>query len=174
MPLLKEILATDTGYTAWATRQLLQVCSALTQEEIERDLRASNGSVLKTFRHIYYAERVWLQRLETDTLPPVEEVGDQRLFRDPDPEPSFRELEQKWPRVWEGYRRWLEVADESLLEGELSTLMPDGGEFRLTRGEIVVHAVNHSTLHRGQLIGLLRALGVKPPNTDAFSYYLAR
>ena len=33
------------------------------------------------------------------------------------------------------------------------------------------HVVNHSTYHRGQIITMLRQLGVKPPGTDLIMFY---
>ena len=174
MSQLKMILLEDIGYTAWANRELLGVCMELTHEQIERDLGASHGSLLKTFRHIYYSERVWLQRLVANALPPLVEVGDQRLFGDAAPEPALEELVQRWPGVWLGLREWIEQVRDETLAGKMSTLVPNRSAFQLTRWEIVVHAVNHSTLHRGQIVSMLRALGVRPPNTDMFSYYMAR
>jgi uncharacterized damage-inducible protein DinB len=35
----------------------------------------------------------------------------------------------------------------------------------------VVHVVNHATLHRGQVVGMLRQLGIRPPATDLVFYY---
>jgi uncharacterized damage-inducible protein DinB len=35
----------------------------------------------------------------------------------------------------------------------------------------VVHVVNHATLHRGQIVGMLRQLTMKPPATDILFYY---
>jgi uncharacterized damage-inducible protein DinB len=34
-----------------------------------------------------------------------------------------------------------------------------------------MHVVNHATLHRGQIVGMLRQLGVTPPATDIVFYY---
>jgi uncharacterized damage-inducible protein DinB len=34
-----------------------------------------------------------------------------------------------------------------------------------------MHVVNHGTLHRGQIVGMLRQLGVKAPATDIVFYY---
>jgi uncharacterized damage-inducible protein DinB len=34
-----------------------------------------------------------------------------------------------------------------------------------------MHVVNHATLHRGQIVGVLREFGVKPPTTDIVFYY---
>lgn len=69
MTVTKQLLLTDLDYSAWATQLLLDACSALTAEEMERDLGASHGGVIRTLRHIYYAERVWVKRLRADSLP---------------------------------------------------------------------------------------------------------
>jgi uncharacterized damage-inducible protein DinB len=69
-------------------------------------------------------------------------------------------------------REWLEKLREDGLDGTLSSRIADGTKFRASRWEIVMHPVNHSTLHRGQVVGMLRALGKQPPNTDLFSFYM--
>ena len=45
------------------------------------------------------------------------------------------------------------------------------GNAGLPAWQIVMHVVNHGTLHRGQIVGMLRQLGVKPPATDIVFYY---
>src|SRR5215475_995175 len=45
------------------------------------------------------------------------------------------------------------------------------GDAGLPAWQIVMHVVNHGTLHRGQIVGMLRQLGVKPPATDIVFYY---
>jgi len=171
---LRQMLLDDIGYTAWANQTLLAVCSRLTPDVLGRDLGASHQGLLNTLRHIYYAERAWLRRLLADALPPLVEIGDQRLFADAAPEPILEELAQRWPEVWQGMCEWLNQSQDDLLTGRMRTVLPGGGEFLLSRAEIIMHAVNHSTLHRGQIVSMLRALGVKPPNTDMFSYYMVR
>ena len=32
------------------------------------------------------------------------------------------------------------------------------------------HVVNHATLHRGQIVGMIRQLGIEPPSTDLLFY----
>jgi uncharacterized damage-inducible protein DinB len=34
------------------------------------------------------------------------------------------------------------------------------------------HVVNHSTLHRGQVVGMIRQLGMVPPSTDLLFYVM--
>ena len=35
------------------------------------------------------------------------------------------------------------------------------------------HVVNHATMHRGQIVGMIRQLGIDPPATDLL-FYLRR
>ena len=166
MSQLKELLLAHTGYSAWATRRVLDPCGSLTPEQLCKGLAASHSSILQTFSHIYDAERVWLQRLvETDNevLPPG-----------PSPEYAFEFMVRSWPEQWEGYRRWIDAASEADLTLELLTVLPDGGLFRVPRWQILLHAINHSTFHRGQIITMLRNFDVPPPNTDLTAYYATR
>ena len=172
MTTAKEMLLMDLDYSAWANRVLLEACSPLTTEELGRDLGASHRSLIETLRHIYYTERVWMRRLRENAMPPMHEVGDQKLFCDPPPEPGIAELKRDWPEVWRAGHDWLESLTETDLDATLRSRLPDGSEFRVSRWKIVMHAVNHSTLHRGQVVAMLRMLGKQPPNTDLFSYYM--
>jgi uncharacterized damage-inducible protein DinB len=47
----------------------------------------------------------------------------------------------------------------------------DGKPFETPVWQIVLHVVNHATLHRGQAMALLRQLGMKPPPTDLIFFY---
>jgi uncharacterized damage-inducible protein DinB len=47
----------------------------------------------------------------------------------------------------------------------------DGTPFESPVWQIVSHVVNHATLHRGQVVAMLRQLGAKPPATDLIFYY---
>jgi uncharacterized damage-inducible protein DinB len=166
---LKQAVRTEIHYSAWANRLVPDACAALTEEEFERDLGASHGSIGATLRHMYYAERVWLVRLRANVLPPLIEIGKQKLA-DPPPEPGLDALRAKWPEISGGFKEWIEALDD--LDYELRFRMPDGTEFSLSRWKIVLHMANHSTLHRGQVTNMLRQMGRKPPQTDLFSFYL--
>jgi uncharacterized damage-inducible protein DinB len=162
----KEVLLTDVLYSAWANQRVLETCSTLPAAELEQDLKISHTSILGTFRHIHDGERVWL-----DCLRSSPEVGPWVLPQDEPPEPSFDELRQNWPELWEGYQRLLEDLSDDDLGVELVIRLPNGIEPRLPRWKILRHVLNHSTLHRGQLIGMIRILGHQPPQTDVLTYY---
>jgi uncharacterized damage-inducible protein DinB len=162
MSQLRELLLAHIGYSAWATRRVLGACSALTVEQLDEEMGASHSSILRTLRHIHDGERVWLRRLI--------EVNNDRLPRGSAPEHSFEFLVQAWPELWDGYRGWLEGAYDDDLTLEVSTVLPDDAVFRVPRWQIVLHVVNHSSFHRGQIITMLRGFGVHPPNTDLTAY----
>lgn len=161
---LNKILAAQTGYSAWANGRVLRACLALSSGQLDFGHGASHSSILGTLRHVYDGDRVWLERLQTD--------GEWRLPQGPAPEYSFGFLVEDWPRLWNGYRDWIEAASDDDLGSEFATLLPGDVTLRGPRWQIAFHVVNHSTLHSGQIITMLRALGAVPPNLDLMSYYL--
>ena len=167
LPSMKQLLCSHAGYVAWANDRILAACSALSTEELERDLSTSHVNMIGVLRHMYYAERVWQKRLRENVMPPLVEVGDQRLFRDASPEPDLAALRDRWPAVWHGLRDYCETITDDELAGDLC-----GVDCRMARWKVLMHLVNHATIHRGQVVGLLRQLGKRPPNTDIFGYYL--
>src|SRR5262249_41901163 len=72
--MMKHLLQTELDYTIWANQTLLQASSALTVEEIGRNLGASHGSVIRTLRHIYDAESLWTHNLIAHSIPSVAEI----------------------------------------------------------------------------------------------------
>lgn len=51
----------------------------------------------------------------------------------------------------------------------------DGTEDRRQRAEMLLHCLQHSTYHRGQLVTMGRALGIiNPPKTDYIAYVRLR
>ena len=166
--LAKPMLLNDVRRSAWGNGNLLDACAALTAEELERDLRISHNSILATLGHIYDAERVWLNCLRTTA-----DLGTWRLPQGPAPELSLDALRQKWPELWNGFDRWLEELPENSLTVELMLQLPGGIERGFPRWKILRHVLDHSTLHRGQIVGMIRMLGHTPPPNSPMDYYLA-
>jgi uncharacterized damage-inducible protein DinB len=140
------------AYNRWANTRVLEAAAALDAEERERDLRASFCSLAGTLIHMLWGEHSWLGFWQegADMPPPG-----------PEDYPDFASLRSAWSdheEVYEAYLRGLTQAD---LDGPrtLNTVT-----YRL--GELVQHALNHSTFHRGQVVLLLRQLGHVPPSTD--------
>jgi uncharacterized damage-inducible protein DinB len=156
----KATLLLHLDYSLWATSKLLDAASRLSSAELTRDLQVSHSSVLITLQHIYYADRTWLARLE----------GRQIDFADPAPGPTLEQLKEHWPPVLAGLKAYVEA--EADLDRQLTSRRLNGDTFTIARWKILLHVVNHATLHRGQVMAMLRQLGHVPPATDLFYFYL--
>lgn len=162
MTTLKGTVQIDSQYSAWATRRLLEACASLSADEIRRDLAVSHGNVLNTFHHIYVSERFWIECLLADRIPPLQEIVNA-------PTPAgleFDELVQSWPVIWEKIDRWLQKETDETLSQTMLFRLSSESRLDLPRWQIIRHFVNHATLHRGQIVGMLRAMGRKPPCVD--------
>ena len=144
----KEVFFNNVRHSKRANQQLLAGCSAISAGELERDLHISHNSILGTLNHIYDGERVWLLCLGTWRLP-----------QDPASQLALDALRQKWPEISNGFCRWLEGLAENSLVVELLLQLPGGTERRFPRWKILRHVLEHSALHRGQAVGMIRMLG---------------
>jgi uncharacterized damage-inducible protein DinB len=154
-------LRTHIRYSGWASRRLLEAALELDQEQLYRDMGASHKSLVDTLAHIHFADRIWFSRVVD---PAVQTSAPADLL-------PHQSLEREWPAM---QRRWEEWAD-SLTDADLPRVVHykamNGDPYETPVWQIVLHVVNHATLHRGQAMALLRQLGVAPPPTDLIFYY---
>jgi len=143
-------------YSAWASRRVLDAVIALPEEQRGRDLGSSHKGLLGTLDHILFGDRVWIARI-LDT--PIEASG----------EP----IELEWPAVQKRWSDWASSVTDDDLARAVSYKDSRGATHQSAAVEIVMHVVNHATLHRGQVMSMLRQLGIAPPQTDLITFYRA-
>lgn len=154
----RNALAAHLRYSAWASKKLLDFAAGVPAEHVTRQIDNSHGGILKTFQHIYYADRIWLSRMEARPA----------AFADPDPGPSLTDLNANWWPLLARFSQW--ASQQPPHQGDASAIV----EYKTLKGEtyakpinqIVLHVVNHGTYHRGQIAAMLRQLGHIPPFTD--------
>jgi uncharacterized damage-inducible protein DinB len=167
MSFAKSLCLDDVRYSAWANDRMLERCSTLAADEVKRDLGNSHVCILDTLAHIYDGERVWLDCLRTSP-----ESGPWRLPQGPSSSYSLDELRRCWPEIWSGYFQVLEETSETDLGVEIVAQLSGEVKPSLPRWKILKHVLDHSTFHRGQLVGMIRALGHLPPAINRMDYYL--
>jgi uncharacterized damage-inducible protein DinB len=150
-------MAAHLRYSAWATKRLLDFAAAVPSEHVAQEIANSHGGILKTFQHIYYADRVWLSRMQ----------GAPTAFADPEPGPSLAELNERWFPILKRFEAWAAVQDPGRIVDYKNL---KGDAFSRSVQQIVLHVVNHGTYHRGQIAAMLRQLGHVPPYTDLIYY----
>ena len=168
----KDVILIQILYTEWANRRLLEACEKLKSEEFHRDLGGAFSSIAETMRHILYAERSWTRRLVLSALPLFDWLGDPRSDPGPRLEATMEVFMRHWPPVWDSARVWIGGLSDADLNFELSATRADGTDFLISRWRIALHMVNHSTLHRGQVMNMLRTLGQPVPSTDLSTYFI--
>jgi uncharacterized damage-inducible protein DinB len=174
MPFSKRALQLDIGYTAWANQRMLAAAAALSSEDLTRDLKNSHHSILGTLRHIYDGERFWTERLIANSLPPMRTIGRPDPPPDLPPNAEFAAMQRDWPIVSSDLVEWFAPLSADDLAATIPCEMPNGSVRNFPRWQLLRHLVNHSTLHRGQVIGMVRSLGIQPPNVDLLSYYMSQ
>lgn len=165
---LQEVVQLDLQYSAWATRELLQACAGLSLADRNRDLGISHGSILGTIYHFHVSERFWANCLAACKIPPLHEIAADH----PPAEIYLEDLERECKKVSRVFEDWFQATTEDELSQPLSCRISPTIDYPYVRWQLIRHVVNHSSIHRGQAIGIIRALGHKPPNIDVMTYLL--
>lgn len=154
-PDLRRMIA----YLDWANDVTLEATAELPESVLTADVGASFKSVLGTLRHMEWAERLWLERWTRGADP-------ERYS----PPRELRGLTASWGALATERRAWLETLPDDAAEKEIAYAHPVDGPQRTVLGDVVQHAVDHATFHRGQVIGMVRQAGVAPPATSLRRY----
>ena len=152
-------------YTDYANALALDAAEKLTDEQLRHDFKISHRSILGTLAHMAGAEWVWLSRWQ-GTSP--SEIWNDKTFAD------LSALRARWTEIEAGRRGMLEGLTMDALHAELSYRKIKGEPFTLPLVAQMQHVVNHATLHRGQVVGMIRQLGIAPPAVDLLYYLLAQ
>ena len=156
-----EVLRSHLGYTAWASRMLVDAAAGLSGEELTRDFGTADKSVLATLVHIFAADRVWLTRLNGEPAHAFVTDADYQLAV----------LQNDWPALHTRWKRWASELTWEAARADVSYTDMSGNAWRQPVGQLVLHMVNHGTHHRGQVAGFLRTMGHAPPKLDLVHYY---
>jgi uncharacterized damage-inducible protein DinB len=159
-----EILKQHLDYTEWASRRLLEAAAPLSHEELTRDFRTSDRSVIDTLAHVFAGDRMWLSRVR----------GAPRAVFIEDSDRSLEALGERWPEVHSGWRGLMAGETDESVRRLVGYRDLKGNAWETPLWQIVLHMVNHGTHHRGQVSGFLRAMGHTPPPLDLIAYYRIR
>ncbi len=162
MPVDASTLRMHLDYSGWASARLMEAARPLNAEELSRDMHTSHESLLSTLAHIFGADRIWLDRihglLRTAGFDPGETV-------------TLEWLAREWPAL---HTRWADWA-AGLTDADVRGVFPyrdlKGNPYESPIWQVVLHVVNHASVHRGQVVTMLRQLGHVPPSTDLIAYY---
>jgi len=160
-----ETLQLLTDYTRWADARMFESLSKLTPEQWTRDLASSFRSMRDTVVHLVGAQEIWLRRWK-GTSP--------KALLDPAGFPTSGAIKTRWENLARERAEFLAAQTGETLSRTLTYQNLKGETLSWPLGRLMLHVVNHSTYHRGQVTTLLRQLGAQPAVTDLVYYFSER
>jgi len=158
MDLLDRLL----GHDRWSTRQLLDICATLPDDQLDKDFDIGHRTLRATLNHIVRNMEGWSMLMQ-------------------ETEPSFgsdssivglsRRLDQAADRLAAVSRS---VADRNAWDDKWLDVLEKPPQEK-SYGTAIAHILTHSMHHRAQVLYMLRLSGVKNlPEGDVFSWENAR
>lgn len=155
---MKELLQQFSEYHIWANNLLLQSILLLPQEKHIAEVQSSFSSLQKTIVHQWDAESIWWQRMKLEEQ--IVRPGDGFTGTLKEAAAALKKQSLQW-------NKWLQAAQEYQLQHEFIYRNTKREQFKQPVYQVLHHIFNHGTYHRGQLVTMLRQLGVdKIPPTD--------
>ena len=155
---MKELLKQYATYNIWATKRILDIILVMPEEKQMAELPSSFTSLFKTVLHMLDAESIWWQRMKMNeriNIPSENLNGTMKEVAD-------GLLQQS--KLWE---EWVSNASDLSLDHVFQYYNTKKEHFKMPVYQMLHHVFNHATYHRGQLVNMLRQLGVeKIPQTD--------
>jgi uncharacterized damage-inducible protein DinB len=157
------------SYTEWANNLAMEAAGKLSDDNLRRDVGISHKSIFGTLLHMAGAEWIWLERWQGRS-PRKDKAWSQWA---PSSCADLATLKERWNNIIAGRTKYLSELDVSRLACELPFKLLSGDPSSMRLVDQMQHVVNHATMHRGQVVGMIRQLGVDPPSTDLL-FYLRR
>lgn len=160
---MKELLVQNARYNVWANKLITDVLLKLTDEQLDQEIVSSFPSIRQTAYHSWGAEDIWLQRLALAERP----VWTPHSFTG-----TFAEACAAWQKASAELLQFTEKQyDDKALQHEVLYYDLKKMPQKTPVYQILQHVFNHATYHRGQLVTMMRQVGVTEiPQTDFIAF----
>lgn len=160
---MKETLSQLAHYNIWANKRIIDILIKLDDDVLDKELKSSFSSLRSTVYHVWSAEFIWLQRLQLTEQP----VWVASEFKG-----SFADACADWQKVSTVLAEFVDKQyNDKGLQHVLQYYNRAKHSFKKPVYTVLLHIFNHATYHRGQLVTMLRELGVtKIPATDLIEF----
>ena len=154
MNLLDRLLAHD----AWTTGQILDICSALKDEQLDHEFDIGHRTIRKTLQHLIHNMETWSAlMLNHDTESKTDTTISGMQKRLSIAAENLRQISDRVAKSNAWNEKWIDHLDDPPQEKSYGTA--------------IAHVITHSMHHRAQLLYMLRRTGVQDlPEGDIFSW----
>lgn len=147
-----------TRYNAWSNKLMFDAVAALPAGEAVRERKSLFKNMLHTLNHNYVIDAIWQAHLE----------GREHGFtaRNTPGHPPFAELWTQQQAIDRWYIAWGEALTDATLGEKVNFALIGGTPGSMTRYEILLHVVNHTSYHRGFVCDMFFEIPARPPTMD--------
>ena len=149
-------------YNAWANRVMFDALAALPPGEAEKPRATLFRNMVHSMNHNYVIDRIFQAHLEGRSH--------EYAARNTQDHPPLAELRRAQEDVDAWYVDWAGTIAEPALDETVRFQFVGGGEGAMTRGQMLLHVVNHTSYHRGFVADLFFQVPARPPVTDLTVY----
>jgi uncharacterized damage-inducible protein DinB len=147
-----------TRYNAWANRVFFDAVSALPEGAATQPRQTLFKNIVHTLNHNYVIDSIFKAHLE----------GRPHGYtaRNTTDTPALETLRSDQQALDQWYVTWSDAITDAALDEKVSFTFVGGGAGVMTRGQILLHLINHTSYHRGFAGDLFYQVPAKPPTTD--------
>jgi len=151
-----------TRYNAWANKLIFDAVAALPEGEATRPRVSLFRNMVHMLNHNYVIDRMFQAHLE----------GRPHGYtaRNTPEHPPLGELWRAQQDIDAWYIAWSDALTPAAIDERITFGYVGGGEGTMSRGEILLHIVNHTTYHRGFVGEMIYGLKIPAPTTDLTVY----
>lgn len=150
-------------YNVWANGEIVGFMRKAGPQAYNLEQQSSFPTLLKTLYHIWDAQHIWLLRLDGKSISDW-------------PSKSFAgTAEQGFQGFMENskaLKNFVLNLEEPDFKEEITYTNTKGEAFVSSLGDMVLHCMNHSTYHRGQMITMLRNAGFTDVSSTDYIHFM--
>ncbi|HET7158669.1 MAG TPA: DinB family protein [Burkholderiales bacterium] len=147
-----------TRYNAWANKLFFDSVAKLPEGEAVKPRTTLFKNIVHTLNHNYVIDLIFQAHLQG------REHG--YTARNTQEHPPLQALAQAQAELDRWYIDWSDTITDAALNEKVDFTFVGGGAGAMTRGQMLLHIVNHTSYHRGFAADLFYQVPAKPPTTD--------
>ena len=142
----------------WRQQKIVGMLSSFDPAYFTKQINGSFSSLFIVLEHLIWAEKVWFSRMDGTGVAVMKENH------------TVEGLLEEWTLITD---KWTQLVTEKSPEAFNEVI-----SYHTTKGvpyedqffEIVIHLIDHSTYHIGQMMNAIRSLGLAPIATNYIHY----
>ncbi len=156
-----KLLKDSANYNYWANEKVGSAALELDANNLNKELNSSFPTILKTFTHLLDAEYFWMERIAGNSMSTWPELSD-------DPHKEIIARIERSKEYADRVNSW----DDDFFNEVIHYENTRGDKFGQSVQDILFHLYTHGSKHRGQVITMLRAVGLKTIPGNDYVFYL--